>query len=378
MLCHAKYQLNEDGHSTIDESTIFLEPVFLQCSDGTTRKVFCYLRHLGTDVYLALVCRPLKIHQQRITKSISKTLATQLELIRIRCHKTANFVSKQISSYISFLQAKGLHQKMHLAQYFIQQNRVPGLLHFIFVDRTNHQVIQSEILSVSSTTPSDPLSLSKSQVLKQVQSLLSYSHQALNNGMTQCIIRKSRFLYSYRLWAECSARGFQNPPDSDTRAAASSLSESLSRSFANILYPSVDSTPVSGTHLISKRCPIIEPPKISGLANPDVADSKYPSPPFLDTSRQRHATRFGDIDLENNFQFPPTLCRFNYKRLSKSWFPKAREGEIRIFELYSLYLAPPSMGGRSETNPTRPTLPLHGVVYRDQLLLDTLRGPLTT
>jgi hypothetical protein len=81
---------------------------------------------------------------------------------------------------------------------------LPGLVHYIFVDRTTNRVRAPTITPLHGQLHRDNGTTEKmvAKLKKHVWQLVHTAHEHLAMGYTAMMVRRSDFLYSYRLWVE--------------------------------------------------------------------------------------------------------------------------------------------------------------------------------
>ncbi|EDO37099.1 predicted protein, partial [Nematostella vectensis] len=108
----------------------------------------------------------------------------------------------RLSDYGDYLQVKG-QRNVTMTAYPLN---FPGLVHFIYVDRSSDQVVAPSINTSPGKVRSsrDPC-----HVLKQkIWDMWTYAHSFVLRGHTFVAVRDGDFLYTYCLWFEDS---FGNP-----------------------------------------------------------------------------------------------------------------------------------------------------------------------
>lgn len=106
--------------------------------------------------------------------------------------------------------------KKNYASYLITKERthlpilsslhsLPGLVHYIFVDRTTNRVRAPTLTPLHGQLYTKDKALTEKMITtlkNHTWQLVHTAHEHLAMGYTAMMIRRSDFLYSYRLWVE--------------------------------------------------------------------------------------------------------------------------------------------------------------------------------
>lgn len=154
-----------------------------------------------------------------------------------RMHNTRKYVQRSLESYLSFLVTKGQTHVTMLS--YLHQ--FPGLVHFVFVDRTSNQVIAPTITPLHQSADDDADGEQAASVEHIKSCVWNMCHQAqrhLAQGYTSMFIKSGGLQCSYRMWLE-DTEGNELPIDQPQALAGLSLDSSLYRELVKRLYPSV-------------------------------------------------------------------------------------------------------------------------------------------
>lgn len=163
--------------------------------------------HLGYPTSSSPKCE-YGIHSYEIMSPIVLTILTRPsqtitdaekeKLWKIRCT-----LKKELQSFLEYFVAL---DRTHLEANklsFIHQ--LPGLTHFIFVDRTNDRLYAPNITSLAGqhyNAPPHYHKYSKEFLKRQVWDMVFQSQGALMNGYSTMLMAVGDFQYSYKLWFE--------------------------------------------------------------------------------------------------------------------------------------------------------------------------------
>ncbi|CAH0385397.1 unnamed protein product [Bemisia tabaci] len=111
------------------------------------------------------------------------------------------FVDNQLKDFIEFLRAKALKNFTLESRSSLNINRYleefPGLVHFIYIDRSNHRIIAPSL----NFSDEDTIEFIK----KKIWSSVKFCQKHLQNGHMSVIWRDATFNYAYFLWFEDSS-----------------------------------------------------------------------------------------------------------------------------------------------------------------------------
>jgi peptidoglycan hydrolase-like protein with peptidoglycan-binding domain len=125
---------------------------------------------------------------------------------REKLRNTANIIKEKLmADYVDYILSL---EKVHTMVYYV--DKIPGLVHFILVDRTYNRVLAPVITplggSQSQMNQNPDLVQRMVTVLKRaVWQLVYQSQQFLSKGFCDMIMKKGHFIYSYKLWFEDSS-----------------------------------------------------------------------------------------------------------------------------------------------------------------------------
>eukprot|EP01116_Phalansterium_solitarium_P006237 TRINITY_DN18547_c0_g1_i1.p1 TRINITY_DN18547_c0_g1~~TRINITY_DN18547_c0_g1_i1.p1 ORF type:complete len:933 (+),score=401.13 TRINITY_DN18547_c0_g1_i1:182-2980(+) len=147
-----------------------------------------YMGELHDGVYLVLVARPgTSGHEQQ------QQQAVQL---------AQSVVKRALKNYVDYLRTKA---RTHLSP-LAYVHRCPGLVHFVFVDRTANRLVAPTLgpLHGQQRTPPDDASaqLQLEILRRKVWDMCCQAQQHVSQGYCSMLIKAGDFQYSYRLWVE--------------------------------------------------------------------------------------------------------------------------------------------------------------------------------
>ncbi|KAL6068015.1 hybrid polyketide synthetase [Balamuthia mandrillaris] len=144
--------------------------------------------------------------------------------------RSLNNIKKQLSSmirnYATYLITKE-HTHLPVLSFLHQ---FPGLVHFLFVDRTFNRVIAPPITALHGreykTRRRDESLRLKLLVKEKVWDMVYLSQERLSEGYHSMLMKKGAFQYSYRLWME-DTEDFELPFSSDSAIVGGTLPSRL-------------------------------------------------------------------------------------------------------------------------------------------------------
>lgn len=251
------------------------QQVFLSSNQHQPRSLYCAKLH---DRVTLLV----------ITSNTQTSEAERQDLIKVesavRESLMENYASYLLSVENSFTMISYMHQ-------------LPGLVHFIFVDRTSNRILAPGISSLIGNASKYNTAHGREQMLSTLKGYIwqmcYQGYESLCKGFFDMVMKYGDFQFSYKLWFEDLAGNRLNAPSNDVEDKGIASDAALGRS---------DDSP--GEH-------------------------RNESP----ARRRRHY-------VHSHVSSKEPIARDFYKKLQKSLFP---QGNVKCYELYCLYIGSVSL-----------------------------------
>lgn len=170
--------------------------IYFNHTDGQQRLLHVYATQLSDNISFVMLGND----------DLNKTNA---EVTEIR-----NLMRSGLRAYFDFFSLKEMHHPS--IRPFVHQ--LPGLVHFIFVDRANNRLVAPVIASLEGRKFAHPPSYTqKMQRLIQhhVWQLCAEAHERLLQGYTTMLTKRQDFQYSYRIWFHDAKGAYLTPSKLD-------------------------------------------------------------------------------------------------------------------------------------------------------------------
>eukprot|EP00054_Salpingoeca_dolichothecata_P022983 m.151959 g.151959 ORF g.151959 m.151959 type:complete len:1051 (-) comp24528_c1_seq3:72-3224(-) len=164
---------------------------------------------------------------EKIAQSNQYGTEAELEVVK----EINRHVSNTLRDYTDFLELK-IHRNVTMSYYL---EKFPGLVHFIYVDRSKQIVIAPCLSPASSKGKRKEGSKGKS-LKEMVWDMHRMAQQRLKQGYTTLMLKAGDFQFSYRLWFE-DADGSRLVPRQTTNLQLSPEQDGFHRQLVNKLFP---------------------------------------------------------------------------------------------------------------------------------------------
>jgi len=168
-----------------------------------------YMAELEPSVTLVIINKPNKAEPRTNTTERDEEIKLEKEIL----NNIQKSLRKSLKNYIDYFITK---ERAHLSILsYLQQ--LPGLVHFIFVDRMTNRVIAPTIAPLhgqqqQNVTHEDTSEQMSTIIKKKVWEMCYLAQKHLSSGYCSMLIKDNDFQFSYRLWLE-DAEGKDVPID---------------------------------------------------------------------------------------------------------------------------------------------------------------------
>ncbi|EGG20015.1 hypothetical protein DFA_07131 [Cavenderia fasciculata] len=163
-----------------------LEMIYFRNANATPTPIWAYCAEIQENTFLLL------LNKEKIQKD------TKQEIERLEASKRILY-DRICKQYGKFLLVK---EKTNIA--ISRFSHIPGLVHFILIDRTNHRIKAPTISQLNG--PRNTLNVQPEDMVqfikKRVWNMYSHCCHQLKKGYSYQVIKDKDFQYSYRLWVE--------------------------------------------------------------------------------------------------------------------------------------------------------------------------------